>query len=89
MTPCTTSEGTGVSSRGCTWPSPASQRGRIPSRAIAYGTRAAVSTMPLFAPSVEMRMVAATRAAPFAPRVTSAALAATRGDSAIRAGDKT
>ena len=61
----------------------------MPSRAIAYGTRAAVNTMPLLAPSVEMRIVAATSAAPRGPRVTWAALEATRGDSAMFPGDST
>src|SRR5438034_8485040 len=86
MTAWTTSDGTGVRNRGCT---PASQRGSTPSRAIAYGTRAAVSTMPLFAPSVATMIATATSPAPARPSVTWAASDATSDEAAIFAGDRT
>src|SRR5439155_712537 len=63
-TACTASEGIGVRKCGCTV---ASQRGSRPSRAIAYGTRAAVNTIPLFEPSVAVMMATATSPAPAAP----------------------
>src|SRR5260370_21085286 len=86
MAPCARSDGTGVRKRGCT---PASQCGNRPSRAIAYGTRAAVSTMPLLEPRVAIMIATATRAAPAPPRVTWAAAEATRDDAAIFAGAST
>ena len=86
ITHCTASDGTGVRKRGWT---PASHRGSKPSRAIAYGTRAAVSTMPLFDPSVATMIATATNPAPALPSVICAASDATRDEAAIFAGDNT
>jgi len=86
MKPCTASDGTGVRNRGCT---PPSQRGSRPSRAIAYGTRAAVRTIPLFEPMVAIMIAAATSPAPACPSVTCAASEATSDEPAILAGDST
>src|SRR5436309_8828052 len=85
-TACTASDGIGVRKCGCTV---ASQRGSRPSRAIAYGTRAAVNTIPLFEPSVAVMMATATSPAPAAPSVTFAASDATRDDAPIFAGEST
>ena len=52
----------------------------MPPRAMAYGIRAAVKMMPLFAPSVEIRMATTTSAAPAEPIVTLAASEATSDD---------
>src|SRR2546425_4506750 len=54
-----------------------------------YGTRAAVSTMPLLEPSVETMIATATSPAPARPSVTWAASDATSDDAAIFAGDST
>src|SRR5205807_10588572 len=51
--------------------------------------RAAVSTMPLFAPIVEIRIATTTNAAPAAPIVTFAASDATSADLATPLGDST
>src|SRR2546423_15048433 len=51
--------------------------------------RAAVSTMPLFAPMVEIRIATTTNAAPAAPIVTLAASDATSADFATPLGDST
>src|SRR5256886_5648539 len=86
MTPCTARDATGGRNRGCT---PRSQWGSRPSRAIAYGTRAAVRTIPLFEPMVAIMIAAATSPAPACPSVTWAASEATSDEPAILAGDNT
>ena len=61
----------------------------MPPRAIAYGIRAAVRMIPLFAPSVEIRIAATTNVAPIPPIVTLAASEATNAEPATLAGEST
>src|SRR6266436_6909419 len=56
---------------------------------MAYGIRAAVRMIPLFAPSVEIRIAATTSVAPSEPMVTFAASEATSADPAILPGPST
>ena len=86
ITPWVSSATVGVPYRGWTIPC---ERKNIPPRAIAYGIRAAVSTIPLFAPSVEMRIAITTNDAPTAPIVTRPASDATSAEPTMLAGDST